>query len=162
MQICTKFPGSKITHEMELSIHKKSKQKSIKKTQKHKNSNRVGCPIKTFLLSNVASNFLSPCFPHFSLFQMHFLPTSSPPKMHFPSDHKSLHNCQIRLRQLTRREHKAVLRPSNQEIDTQLYSPLQLIYSSLKLIYHAALLSSAVDLLPFKADLPCSSTLLCS
>ena len=62
---------------------------------------------------------------------MHFLPTSSPPKMHFPSDHKSLHNCPIRLRQLTRREHKAVLRPSNQEIDTQLSSPLQLIYSSL-------------------------------
>ena len=85
---------------------------------------------------------------------MHFLPTSSPPKMHFPSDHKSLHNCQIRLRQLTRREHKAVLRPSNQEIDTQLYSPL-------RLIYFATLLSSAVDLLS-EADLPCSSTLPCS
>ena len=110
---------------------KEVKHKKHKNTKEHKNSNRVGCPNKLSFLSNVASNFISPCFPHFFLFQMHFLPTSSPPKMHFPSDHKSLHNCPIRLRQLIRREHKAVLRPSNQEIDIQLSSPLQLISSSL-------------------------------
>ena len=90
----------------------------------------------------MASNFISPCFPHFFLFQMHFLPTSSPPKMHFPSDHKSLHNCPARLRQLARRGHKAVLRPSSRGIDAQLSSlwgwpdiqpssPLQLVSSSL-------------------------------
>ena len=69
---------------------KEVKTKKHKKTQKHKNSNRVGCPIKTFLLSNGASNFLSlPVFLIFFLFQMHFLPTSSLPKMHFPSDLQS-------------------------------------------------------------------------
>ena len=61
---------------------KEVKTKSIKKTQKHKNSNRVGCPIKTFLLSNGTSNFLSPCFPHF------FFPF----QMHFPSDLQSTKN----------------------------------------------------------------------
>ena len=35
----------------------------------------------------MASNFISPCFPHFFPFQMHFLPTFSPSKMQFPSDH---------------------------------------------------------------------------
>ena len=35
----------------------------------------------------MASNFISPCFPHFFPFQMHLLPTFSPSKMHFPSDH---------------------------------------------------------------------------
>ena len=118
---------------------------------------------------------------------MHFLPTSSPPKMHFPSDLKSLHNCQIRLRQLTRREHKAVLRPSNQEIDTQLSSPLQLIssslwswstmqissplqliYSPLQLVYLAVLPPLATDLFYLQpnspatrqsTDFPCSRSL---
>ena len=37
--------------------------------------------------SNMASNFISPCFPHFFPFQMHFLPTFSPSKMQFSSDH---------------------------------------------------------------------------
>ena len=56
-------------------------QKKHKNTKEHKNSNRVGCPNKLSFLSNVASNFLSPCFPHsFLFFQMHFLPTFSPPK----------------------------------------------------------------------------------
>ena len=45
---------------------------------------------------------------------------------------------------------------------TALLSPAVDLLLSLKLIYHAAVLSSAVDLLPFKTDLPCSSTLLCS
>ena len=112
---------------------------------------------------------LSPCFPHFfSPFQMHFLPTSSLPKMHFPSDLKSLHNCQIRLRQLTLREHTTVLRPSNQEIDTQLYSPLQLIYSPLQLVYLAVLPPLATDLFYLQpnspatrqsTDFPCSRSL---
>ena len=79
----------------------------------------------------MASNFISPCFPHFFPFQMHFLPTSSPSKMHVPSDHKSLHNCPVRPRQLARRGHKAVLRPSSRGIDAQLSSPLQLVSSSL-------------------------------
>ena len=73
---------------------------------------------------------------------MHFLPTSSPSKMQFPSDHKSLHHCPVRRRQLARRGHKAVLRPSSRGIDAQLSSlwgwpdiqpssPLQLVSSSL-------------------------------
>ena len=35
----------------------------------------------------MASNFISPCFPHFFPFQMHLLPTFSPSKMQFSSDH---------------------------------------------------------------------------
>ena len=61
----------------------RSQNTNIKKHKSIKNPNRVGCPIKTFFLSNGASNFLSPCFLFF-LFQMHFLPTSSPPKDAFP------------------------------------------------------------------------------
>merc|ERR1712020_267580 len=46
--------------------------KNIKNTKEHKNSNRVGCPNKLSFLSNVASNFISPCFPHFFPFSNAF------------------------------------------------------------------------------------------
>ena len=117
-------------------------------------------PNQNFPFKQWGIQFSLSLFSSFFPFQMHFLPTSSLPKMHFPSDLQqtkptNLRNCQIRLRQLTQREHTAVLRHSNQESDTQQFSDtpqfslaaVSLVATLLKQIYLVALLSFSADLL---------------
>ena len=96
MQICRYAPISQDQRwHTQSGVTDPSKQKH-KKTQKHKNSNRVGCPIKTFLLSNGTSNFLSPCFPHFLLSKCIPFPTSSLPKEKGQTSQMTLHRPLIR------------------------------------------------------------------
>ena len=88
MQICRYAPISQDQkwHTQNLNstaqrFERSQTQKKHKNTKEHKNSNRVGCPNKLSFLSNVASNFISPCFPH-------FFPFSNA----FPSDLQSTKN----------------------------------------------------------------------
>ena len=156
MQICRYAPISQDQkwHTQNLNstaqrFERSQTQKKHKNTKEHKNSNRVGCPNKLSFLSNVASNFISPCFPY-------FFPFSNA----FPSDLQSIKDaCPFRPQvssQLSSQtaavgSTRAQSSSSTQQPGdrrTALLSPAVGLLLSLRLTWHTALLSPpAVGLL---------------
>ena len=97
-------------------------QKEHKKHKKHKNSNRVGCPNKLSFLKQHGIQFYISLFSSFLSFSNAFPSDLQSIKDAIPFRPQSLHHCPVRRRQLARRGHKAVLRPSSRGIDAQLSS----------------------------------------